>query len=557
MSLQERRLSDKITVSILVILLMGGVYLRFFNLGKPSFWVDELNHVYAGMALSEGENPTFPSGVANGRSLIYSKLVGWSFSLFGVSEFSARFGSAILGLFSILLIYIVGRDLFSRRVGLIAAFFLTFAHPAIGWSRTSRMYTLFQFLFLLAVFLFHKGVEANKAFKNVPEEKTGVLAKLNIYLQNRGLQWPWLLLSGLVFIISLKVHLLTGLFAATLLVYCAVCFFGQSFDEGFAESLSSKYAVCGAAMAGAILIGLVAFNLSAFVQYALDFHPDWARNIRMEDSHYYFWFLTAGDQFPLAALFLLGAIQAFIRLNKNAIFCVLAFIVPLFFHSFVFSYKVSNYVFNIYPFFLLIIAYGLSNFYETELLGLISRLRDRGIIKRKLSPQSVRFAITAMFVLLIPMTVWFRIAIKIPNIDSAGNNGAITHYDWRGAAQVVSQNEMPGDAVISTLPLTVLYYLGKVDYNLNMAHLDQSLKWETSSTNGRNHEFYTNVPSVKSIDELQEIMAKHAKGWLIADLYRLNREQYVSPELSHFIQTHLSETWSDEKRTMVVYRWSG
>ncbi len=243
MSLQERRLSDKITVSILVILLLSGIYLRFFNLGKPSFWVDELNHVYAGMALSEGENPTFPSGVANGRSLIYSKLVGWSFSLFGVSEFSARFGSAILGLFSILLIYIVGRDLFSRRVGLIAAFFLTFAHPAIGWSRTSRMYTLFQFLFLLAVFLFHKGFEANKAFKNVPEEKTGVLAKLNIYLQNRGLQWPWLLLSGLVFIISLKVHLLTGLFAATLLVYCAICFFGQSFDEGFAVSLSSKYAV--------------------------------------------------------------------------------------------------------------------------------------------------------------------------------------------------------------------------------------------------------------------------------------------------------------------------
>jgi 4-amino-4-deoxy-L-arabinose transferase-like glycosyltransferase len=555
MSFRETQLPNKITVLVLAILLLSGVYLRFFNLGKPSFWVDELNHVYAGIDISEGKEPAFPSGVSNDRALLYSRLVGMSFSVFGANEFSARFGSAVFGVLSILLIYIVGRGLFNSNVGLIAAFFLTFAHPAIGWSRTSRMYTLFQFLFLLAVFLFYKGFEARANSKEIGGVKEGFLQRLDMYFRSQGIRWPFLLASGVVFLISIKVHLLTGLFAATVLAYCAVVFLGESFNQGIVKSVTSKYFAGIAIISLGILIGIVAFDLLTFVQYALDFHPEWARYGRAEDSHYFYWLLTASDQFPLAALFLFGAIQAFVRLNKTAVFCLLGFVIPLFFHSFVFSYKVSNYIFNTYPFFVLIIAFGVHNLYQTEVEGLSSRLSKTGWGGR-ITPRFLRLAMIVVFVCWIPMTIWFRVAVNIPKNYLAGSNGAITHYDWKGATNMVAQNELQDDVIISTLPLTVLYYLGGVDFNLNLAHLDESLKWTTPSTNGRHHEFYTNIPSIESVDDLKRIMGEHKRGWLIADIYRLNREQYVPHELAQFIQTHLNKSWSDEKETMAVYSWS-
>ncbi|MFQ5706575.1 MAG: glycosyltransferase family 39 protein [bacterium] len=550
----EEKLSTKVTTTVLVLLLLSAVYLRFYHLGNPSFWVDEMNHVYAGMSLSKDEAPRFPSGVANERALIYSKMVGWSFSLFGVSESSARLPSAVFGILSILLIYWVGQDLFDRRVGLLAAFFLTFAHPAIGWSRTCRMYTLFQFLFLLGVYSFYKGFEAERRHKL--GEKKAWLQRLDVYLNAQGVRWPWLLLSALVFVVSLKVHQLTGLFAATLLVYWMLGFLGRLFEEGPAKSLSSKYFLCLVLTTVAIVVALLAFNLTAFIKYALNFHPNWARYARAEDSHYYYWYLTSSDQFPLAALFLIGAIQALARLNKTALFFTVAFVVPVAFHSFVFSYKIANYIFNVYPFFVLIIAYGLINIYTSETLRGAEILKKIRLSGKAMSPRRLKLVVAALFLLWIPLTVWFRIAVKLPRIDSAGTNGVVTHYDWRGAANFVAHNRSPDDVVLATLPLTVLYYLGNVDFNLNQAHLDESLKWETVATNGRHHEFYTGVPSVESVSDLQKIMAASPNGWVIADKYRLHRTQYVSHELAQFIQTRLKKVWSDKKNTLVVFGWS-
>ena len=69
----------------LILILLSAVYLRFYNLGGASFWVDELNHVFAGMSLSKGETPVFPSGVPNERALLYSRIVGLGFSIFGTN----------------------------------------------------------------------------------------------------------------------------------------------------------------------------------------------------------------------------------------------------------------------------------------------------------------------------------------------------------------------------------------------------------------------------------------------------------------------------------------
>lgn len=543
-----------LTLAILGALLLCGLYLRFYHLGQPSFWVDELNHVYAGMALSQGEAPEFPSGVANERALLYSRTVGWAFALFGVNEFAARFSSAVFGLLSIVLVFWVGKRWLGTRVGLLAAFFLTFAHPAIGWSRTCRMYALFQLLFLLGVYWFYKGFEGERTSAD-PSKGESLWGKIKNYLAAQGMHPGWLAAAGLVLLISFQMHQLTGLFGATVAVYCAASLGGAALRQGWRAALTSKYAVVLGLMGLGGAIGFLAFNLGDFIRYALEFHPDWARYDRAQDTHFYYWWLTAGDQFPLAALFLIGALQAVLRLHRPALFSLIAFVVPLFFHSFVFSYKVPNYVFNVYPFFVLLIAYGLNNLYESE-LPRVRAIWERFDLRRWVSPQHVRGLVLVVFVAWIPLTVWFRIAVKIPLIGSAGKNGVVTHYDWRGAAQFVAGERTEGDAVLTTLPLTVLYYLGDVDYNLNLAHLDESLRWETPAANGRTHEFYTGAPSVMSVTDLQEVMQMYRRGWVIVDRYRLAREQYVPKDLAQYIQENLTEVWTDPKKTMSVFFWS-
>lgn len=552
----DNKPSATFTFVVLVGLLICGTYLRFYNLGEMSFWVDEMNHVFAGMSLSEGEAPTFPSGVANERALLYSRMVGWTFSAFGVSEISARFPSAVLGLLSILLIFWVGKELFNRRVGLLAAFFLTFAHMPIGWSRTSRMYTLFQFLFLLAVYFYYRGFEMAPAARSVNTRAEGVVGSLRSYFRVQGIRWPWLIAAGCVFLLSIQVHQLTGLFGATLLVFWLLAFAGVALRDGFRTAFGSKYFVALSLTSVGVLVGVLFFDLGSFVNYALTFHPEWAQYSKVEDTHYYYWYLTSSEQFPLAALFVIGAVQALIRLDKAALFCTVAFGVPVFFQSFIFSYKLTNYIFNVYPFFVLIIAFGVHNLYESELMGLPAVTKKLGRLRDKITVRCLRWASVGFFFLSIMATVWFRVAIKIPLQSGVGNNGAITHYDWRGAAEVVSERMSKGDAVLSTLPLTVLFYLDKVDYNLNQAHLDESLRWETPATDGRHFEFYTGVPSVESVSEMQNVMSEYPQGWVIVDAYRLGKTQYVSPELAQFIRTELQKIWSDKKDIVQVYSWS-
>ena len=54
-----------------------------------------------------------------------------SFSLFGENEFAARFPGALMGLMTVLLTYHVGRKLFGRREGLLAALILAFVLLAL------------------------------------------------------------------------------------------------------------------------------------------------------------------------------------------------------------------------------------------------------------------------------------------------------------------------------------------------------------------------------------------------------------------------------------------
>ena len=146
--LSGRPLGD---AGLLATLIAIGAVLRFLFLTKKSFWFDE--GVSVQIARLDWYNfvRILWRREAN-MSLYYLLLRGWLH--IGHSEFFIRGLSVVASLTCIPAIYWLGRQLFDRRVGLIAAALLTFNAYAIRYAQEARAYSLFVFLALLSCIYF-------------------------------------------------------------------------------------------------------------------------------------------------------------------------------------------------------------------------------------------------------------------------------------------------------------------------------------------------------------------------------------------------------------------
>jgi mannosyltransferase len=131
------------TLSLAVITGFGAL-IRFATLGQQSFWIDEgwtyqLLHRSFGAMLS-----TIPH---TERTPYLYYVLAWPWAhIFGFSEAGIRSFSALFGTLTILVVYIVGRELRDSMAGLIAAA-IAATNPLLVWySQEARAYSLLAFL---------------------------------------------------------------------------------------------------------------------------------------------------------------------------------------------------------------------------------------------------------------------------------------------------------------------------------------------------------------------------------------------------------------------------
>jgi 4-amino-4-deoxy-L-arabinose transferase-like glycosyltransferase len=88
---------------------------------------------------------------------LYSYLIALNYRFFGVSHLSAVSVSVVFGSLMVLAVFFLGKVLYDRRVGLLAAFFLS-VEP-VHWVCSERIWmeTTLSFFILLAVLLFVRG----------------------------------------------------------------------------------------------------------------------------------------------------------------------------------------------------------------------------------------------------------------------------------------------------------------------------------------------------------------------------------------------------------------
>lgn len=147
------KLGNKIHALLGLIILLG-LILRLATVFKyGNFWDDEMfSFIYSQKAWPQGliywlweTNPPL--------HLLILKI--W-FLIFPANEFFARLPSVIAGSASIYFIYKLGKEIFHKKIGLLAAYYLAIHPYNIFWSATARTYSFLMLFVILSTTTFYK-----------------------------------------------------------------------------------------------------------------------------------------------------------------------------------------------------------------------------------------------------------------------------------------------------------------------------------------------------------------------------------------------------------------
>jgi Dolichyl-phosphate-mannose-protein mannosyltransferase len=152
--------SRHIILFVGALIAIGSVF-RIYNLDALGFSNDESIQGVAVKGILTHGYPVLGSGHIYVRALPYLYLEALSAWLLGWGEVALRLPSIFFNLATIPLVYLFSRDLFDKPTALVATIFMTFSTWEIEFSRVARMYTAFQFFYLLSLYVFYKGFFQN------------------------------------------------------------------------------------------------------------------------------------------------------------------------------------------------------------------------------------------------------------------------------------------------------------------------------------------------------------------------------------------------------------
>ncbi len=168
---------------LLILIIILGSFLRVYKLSSESFWIDEAATVYTTKQDAvntvkdiyitlEHASQYFKGG---GIPPLYLVLANYWTKLVGLSEAKLRLLSAIFGIISVYVIFLVGKDMFDEGVGLVSAFLLSINYLQIYYSQEARPYSLGILLTLLSVYFLFNALNKKKIFYWIAHVVSSVL----------------------------------------------------------------------------------------------------------------------------------------------------------------------------------------------------------------------------------------------------------------------------------------------------------------------------------------------------------------------------------------------
>lgn len=153
---------------IVLSILFFGAVLRFYHIDFQSIWLDEVH------TMNEA-NPKNSFGelynvIMSGEQMppLFFYILYFLFKIFGYTTFVARMYAAVLGISSLYAIYILGKELINKQIGLIAALLLCINSFHLYYSQEARPY---GFLLLFSMLAFYRLIRYIK----IPTRKNAII----------------------------------------------------------------------------------------------------------------------------------------------------------------------------------------------------------------------------------------------------------------------------------------------------------------------------------------------------------------------------------------------
>lgn len=271
------------TLAVLTAILLGAALFRFTELGYSEFQGDEVKALVPAAEALEGREQAFIDVRKKGPGEILAPLMVWRLTGL-VNELSVRLPFAVAGMMVVVTMYLLGRDLFNNRVGLLAAGLTAFNGYMVAFSRIVQYQTLVIWMSLLSLMcagLWRQEGRARWGVLSGTFLGIGVLAHYDailvapaiayLFVANPRRAWPeWraILAAGLSFVVI--VALFFGPFLASPQVEVAGDYLGSrigldtrqsSLGEFFYYTIfyNSLYYVV---IVGALALGFLAWAMS-------------------------------------------------------------------------------------------------------------------------------------------------------------------------------------------------------------------------------------------------------------------------------------------------------
>ena len=517
---------------ILFLILLLGAFLRFFALGENSFVADEfldMNATYGYFQTGEWQAWDFNRGeiaqreniASDNRAWMYRIQVATLFNFLSPTEAVARSISALWGIITILLLYIV-TSLFTRNriIGLLAAFLFAVSISGIEFNRTLRMYAMFFPIFLLFSWT------AFQAFEKPYTGKHSFLARIWKKLSiNLFYTIPTVLLG----LVSFHLHTLTGNIVLIILTYLLVMAISVWRKE---KNLAKKYAYYFVALVLLIVFGILFFGkgLQPFTQELIFFDNHWSYVVKILRDYAH----------PLLATLLLIAGSAYLLQQKNpprdtfreGMWITVSFFTILFASIFLWRRNIGpQYIFFAQSFAIILIAsgiYAIADFLRRHLRHSSEIGNSEDLLSWLGITQKHIFTIVIILgVLLVPNYGYFFEENTTYHQTSRSDNP-----NYREVFTYFKKHRKTDDVLV-TRNFRNYYFAGE--------------KVSIFDFGGER------TKKMISLVELQNIMSTNSSGWII---YADNDEVFISKEARIFIEENLEKINDIAVRGNIrVYRW--
>jgi len=519
----------KTTVAIILgLIVIFGLFLRFYHLGSQSYWMDEGYTINAVIS-------AIHNGYSGGASILdsggkyfcplYCYPTQIIAQLNGQNAVSYRLLAALFGaLFTILAFFITKIIFKNDQAALLTAFFVSFSYWQIAWSRQARWYTMLEVFFWLAFLFFY-------LFLNFchPERRAKdlILSKNERPVFFRNNKYFYLALSILFTVLAIITSDLAYILPLIMLVW--YFFFNKT---ACPAKLRRGAKLGGVSYLKISIAAFIAIAVIAFAEYGLGLHfiAHALKNVSLHYTLPYYLNFYLRNYWLLIIIAIYGYFSADKNKKRQLTMLALPFMIYLIFLSFFTQIVHYRYLFHTTLFIYMLAAAAIFN----EKAACPTKLRHGA----KLGGGFIPLLIIILFFLsgegvIFPKNFYF-LESDNPALFNRPYYGYTPQPDFNAAYAAIKKDLKPNDIVISSHPQFTKIFLNQPGYWIKYNYLGME---DAPNTIINNREYYVGAEVIDSLDKLKQVLSEAEGGYIIFDYQ--STDGRIDPKIINYIQTNL------------------